>query len=263
LSRVYKQNQVILGEEKQVKIQVNPVMKFAENKYLDKTEQDPKNKHIYQDAETIVSEAKDEAYNILQNARIEYDKIINMAKEEGDAIISEAYKKSNEILEAARKEGYNKGLEQGQEAGLNEVDYIIEEAKEIKEGVLLEKKSMAKSLENEIIDLVISCVKKIINYELDKDHQLLLNLVKKGIEKCIYTDGLVIRVSTSDYEIVNSSINKIYMMTEGIDSIEVKKDPALKDGSIIIETTSGTVEASMQTQIIQIEQMFHDISKGE
>ena len=92
---------------------------------------------------------------------------------------------------------------------------------------------------------------------------MLLNLVESGIERCTYTDTLIIRVSENNYETVNSFKNKIYIMTEGIDNIEIKKDPALEDGSIIIETISGTVDAGLQTQITQIEQMFHDILKGE
>ena len=70
-------------------------------------------------------------------------------------------------------------------------------------------------------------------------------------------------MSENNYEIVNSSKDKIYIMTEGIDNIEIKKDSALEDGSIIIETISGTVDASLQTQITQIEQMFYDILKSE
>jgi len=264
LSRVYKQSQIVLGEEKIVKLQLQQVIKFDENKKNNnKLEDDQIDKQINEEAGTIIAKAKDEACIILQNAQLEYDAILNKAKEEEQQIISEAYTKSSEILESAKKEGYDEGFTRGEVAGLNEVDSIIEEAKEIKEGILLKKKTMAKSLEGEIIDLVVFCVKKVIDFEIENNHQLLLNLVKRGIEKCVYTDSLVIRVSTNDYETVNLSKNKIYIMTEGIDSIEIKKDPALNDGSIIIQTTSGTVEASLQTQIVQIEQMFHEILKGE
>jgi len=264
LSRVYKQSQIVLGEEKVVKLQIKQVIKFDESKAIDnKPEDNAISKRTNEDTGDIIAKAKYEAYKTLQDAQLEYDVILNNAKQEAEQIISEAYTKSNEILESAKKDGYDEGLSQGQEAGLNEVDSIIEEAKEIKQDILFKKNAMAKSLEGQIIDLVISCVKKIIDYEIEKDHQLLLNLVKRGIEKCVYTDSLVIRVSSNDYETVNLSKNKIYIMTEGIDSIEIKKDPALNDGSIIIQTTSGTVEASLQTQIVQIEQMFHEILKGE
>ncbi|HZK56891.1 MAG TPA: FliH/SctL family protein, partial [Clostridia bacterium] len=133
----------------------------------------------------------------------------------------------------------------------------------IKQNVLSGRKTVAKELEEQIVELIISCVKKVLNHELEKNHKLLLNLIENGIEKCTYTDSLIIRVGENDYETVNSSKNKIYIMTEGIDNIEIKKDPALEDGSIIIETVSGTVDASLQTQITQIEQMFYEILEGK
>ncbi len=263
MSKVYKHSQIVLGEEKIVELNIKPIIKFNENKEVDLTETSEIVNESIDNPEDIIQSAIEEAERILENAKLEREEILENAERERETVISEAYTKSNEILESAKEEGYSKGFLQGKEDGLKETDSIIEEAKEIKQNVLLEKKAVAKSLESEIIDLIISGIRKVIDHEVERDHQLLLNLVRKGIEKCIYTDSLIIRVSSNDYEVVNSSKNKIYIMTEGIDHIEVKQDPALKDGSIIIETISGTVEASIQTQIAQIEQMFYDILKGE
>lgn len=261
MSRVYKWDEITLGEEKIIKLKSSPIIKSTVNKTEEK--ESHIDAEVSKDAQTIIEEAKAQAVIIIEAAKTERDEIISRIQAEQESIISEAYTESNQILENARLEGYKQGLIDGKEAGLKAVDNLIEEAKEIKQNTLVEKKVEAKALEKQIIELVISCVKKVINYELEMDHKLLLNLVESGIEKCTYTDSLIIRVSVNDYEIVDSSKNKIYMMTEGIDNIEVKKDPALEDGSIIIETTSGTVDASLQTQIAQIEQMFHDILKGE
>lgn len=263
MSKVYKWNQITLGEEKVVKLKDSQIIKSNLNK-------DSKDKGGYRsdtqtskDPETIISEARAKADAIIKAAKLESEEVINRTQREQQAIISEAYTESNAILENARQKGYKEGMQKGQEAGLKTVDSLIEEAKQIKQNTLLEKKATAKQLEKEIIQLVISCVRKVIDYELEEDHRLLLNLVENGIEKCTYTDTLIIRVSENNYEVVNSSKNKIYIMTEGIDNIEIKKDPALKDGSIIIETVSGTVDASLQTQIAQIEQVFYEILRNE
>lgn len=265
MSRVYKRNEIILGEEKIIKLKASPVIKSNKNLDIPKESQNEDQLDIQAsiNAERVIEEAKAEAARLIEQAQLEYEEILNRAESERQAIISEAYTSANEILEKAKKEGYNEGLALGQEAGLNEMDSLIEEAKDIKQGALIEKKAMAKSLEGELIHLVLSCVKKVIDHEIEKDHKLLLNLIEKGIEKCTYTDSLIIRVSSEDYEVVSSSKNKIYMMTQGIDSIEIKKDPALNRGSILIETISGTVDASLETQITQIEKLFQDILKGE
>ena len=259
MSRVYKRDKIILGKEKVIKLKSSQMIKPDTDK-VSKNEEghqpDAKN------PQTIIDEAEARAGAIIRAAEIEHDEIINKTQAEQQSIIFEAYEESNKVLENARKKGYEQGISEGRETGLKTVENLIEETKQIKQCILSEKKTVAKELEEQIIELVIYCIKKIINYELEKDHELLLNLVESGIEKCTYTDSLTIRVSGNNYEAVNSSKDKIYIMTEGIDNIEVKKDLALEDGSIIIETVSGTVDASLQTQIAQIEQMFYDILRG-
>lgn len=263
MSRVYKSRDVILGEEKLVKLQTSQIIKFNNEKKEKKIIEPLEDRKTEVNIEVMLEFAQAEAAKIIDAAKANYNELMESAQEERETIISDAYTEGNKILENARLEGYKQGLIEGKDAGLKEMDALIEEATEIKHYALSEKETVARELEKEIVELVIFCVKKVINHEIQNDHQLLLNLVEKGIDKCTYTDSLIIRVSTSDYDVVNASKNKIYMMTEGIDRIEVKKDPALEDGRIIIETVSGTVDASLQTQITQIEQIFYDISRGE
>ncbi len=260
MSRVYKRDKIVLGEEKIIKLKSKHVIGFD-------TGEIPENKEKHQpdtkSPQMIIDEAEARAEAIIKAAEIERDEIISRTQTEQNLVISEAYEESNKVLENAREKGYEQGVLEGQEAGLKTVDNLIGEVKQIKQNILSEKKTIAKELEEQIIGLIISCVRKIINYELDADHRLLLNLVENGIEKCTYTNSLIVRVSENDYEVVNLYKDKIYIMTEGIDNIEIKKDPALEDSSIIIETVSGTVDASLQTQITQIEQMFYGVLEGE
>lgn len=262
MSKVYKRNEIILSEGKLVDIQISPIIRLNKEKEIDEISIDNM-KEIEKNAEVIIKEAKKESEKILQEIQLEYDEILSKAKEEEKNIISEAHTQANGILENAQQEGYVEGLKIGEEKGFEKMNSLIEEAKEIKQRTLEEKKVMAKSLEGEIIDLIITSIKKILSYELEENNALLLNLVEQGIQKCTYTESLIVRVNPNDYEIISSSKNKIYMMTEGISNIEVKEDPGLESNSIIIETESGTVNASMKTQMEHIEKTFYDILKGE
>ena len=256
MSKVYKWDEIVLSREKIVRFKNSQTTRPT----IDKALKDKKDHQSdIEDPKAIIDKAKERANAIIRAAEIECEETISRTRTEQQTIISEAYEESNNILENSRKKGYEQGVLEGREEGLRTVDNLIEEVKQMKQNVLSERKTVAKELEKQVIELIISCVKKILNHELERNHKLLLNLVENGIEKCTYTDSLIIRVGENDYETVNSSKNKIYIMTEGIDNIEVKKDPALEDGSIIIETVSGTVDASLQTQITQIEQMFYEI----
>lgn len=270
MSKIYKSKQIILGDEKTVKIKRNPIIKLNAERPKEKLRKDEKleNEEIENEEldllhREIKEEANKNAEKIIQDAKEKAEDIINKAEEEKETIISDSNEASKQIKEDAKKQGYSDGVLEGKTDGLNQMNKHIEEAKEIKQNALKEKKDTAKSLEKEMIQLVITSIKKIINHEIQEDHTLLLNLIEKGVEKSTYTESLTIRVNPEDYDTINSSKNKIYMMTQGIDSIEIKQDPGLKLNSIIIETGSGTINAGVETQITQIEQKFHEILKGE
>ncbi|AOY77320.1 FliH/SctL family protein [Clostridium formicaceticum] len=251
--RVYKSMEVILGDKKELEFQNQSITKQPNPLLVEAVEQQ----------ETPEEIAEKKAKETLEAADLEGKKIIENARKEAAVIIEAAYEDSKKILEDAKAQGYQEGLQRGQQEGYHEFQQLMEEAVAAKQEVYHFRKKLVKELEEEIIDLVVYCVKKVIDYALEENNEILLNLVKKGLEKCTFTEKLVIRVSEEGYEVLNSYKNKIYMMLEGIDSIEIKSDVALKKGSIIIETLSGKVDASIDVQIKQIETLFEEILRSE
>ncbi len=69
MSKVYKKDEVVLGDQKIVEFKINPIIKFSENEELDEQENEQKDtevdNHIIETANDIVEEAKVEADRIL------------------------------------------------------------------------------------------------------------------------------------------------------------------------------------------------------
>ncbi|MCC5912025.1 MAG: hypothetical protein JJT76_16520 [Clostridiaceae bacterium] len=254
--KVYKSVDVTLGLEKQLILQKQDIPQKTHNPLT-------KNADVLQHQENPIEAAKEEAEELLGNAKKEAEAILQKSQQEAESIIAEAYEDSKVILENAREEGYSEGIQLGKQEGYNTFQSMMDEAQTLKKETLKTKKDLAISLEQDIVDLVMDCIKKIINHEIKENKELLLNLIEKGLEKCTFTETLIIRVSEEDYEFVDSYKSRVYMMTEGIDELSVKSDAALKRGSVIIETLSGRIDSGIQTQINQIEVLFKDLLKGE
>ncbi|WP_090552324.1 FliH/SctL family protein [Natronincola ferrireducens] len=252
LYKVYKSREVIVGNTRAIEFIGDNIVHKKHDSLIVQEDKSKANKAMEERAKEILDAAELEAKELVENA-----------KREVDMIIEEAYQDAKDIYNKAKNEGYNEGLTLGRQKGYEEFHMLLEEAKTIKQGIYQTQKELAKSLETEIIDLVIYCVKKVIDYELDKNHELLLNLIEKGLQKCTFTETLVVRGNEKEYEVLNSYKSRIYMMTEGIDDLIIKKDLALKKGSIIIETLSGKIDASVDTQIKQIEGLFKELLKSE
>ena len=245
--------EVVVGNKKELKFK---------NENIVKPHDLPKTKATEEliDIEKVL---KEKSKSIIEGAEIEARTLLEDAEKRASLIIAQAEEDSGAILKKAENEGYNKGIELGRKTGYDEYQDILKEAKIIKQEAYNNQKKLAKDLEKEIINLIIYAIKKITDVELEENHELLLNLVKKGLDKSTFTDSLIIRVSQEEYELLNSHKNRIYMMTEGIDEIEIKRDAALQKGSVIIETPSGIIDSSIETQVKQVEKLFLELLKGE
>ncbi|RKD27789.1 flagellar assembly protein FliH [Caminicella sporogenes DSM 14501] len=189
------------------------------------------------------------------------------AEKEAERIINDAYEKAKQIIQNAREEGYEKGFEEGVregfEKGKKRADEIISEALNIKEEVMKFKENFIVDIERDVVDLVIKTIEKILNKKIKEDYDIIYGLIKAGLEKCAFTDSLVLRVSPDDYEFALEVKDKILALSENVTDIIIKQDKSLSKGSCIIDTSSGSVDSSIWTQFNQIKNTFEEILKGE
>ena len=110
--------------------------------------------------------ARQQSKQILEEADLRRTEIITNAKNEAALIIEEAYEDSKKIYENAKAEAYKEGIVKGEHKGYQEFQQLLKEATEIKKEIIQTKKRLAKELEEEIVDLVIFSIKKVIDFEL-------------------------------------------------------------------------------------------------
>ncbi len=206
---------------------------------------------------------KNEIDKKILEAEKDINKKLTNANKQAELIISEAYEDSKKIFENAKKEGYEEGFSKGQDEGRVKADKVIQEALEIKQNLIKTKKEMARKLEHQIVELVIDSVEKILSKKLDEEEDTILGLIKQGLDKCTYTDSLILRVSPQDYDYVVEVKDKILSLAENIEDITIKKDGSLKKGACILDTVSGSIDSSIKTQLDNIKKLFKELLGNE
>lgn len=259
MSRVLKSSQVILDKNTYKLPLFNPISNISldnSDTQLSNSENDDINEKNIEKDEAVISR-KIEEMNQL------YEETINNANAEANKIISEAYEKSEEIMEQSRHEGFLQGKNEGFEEGKLAADSIIQEALAIKKQTESNMKSLACELEEDIIKLTFSTVEKILNKKIEEEYDTILGLIKIGLEKCAFTENLVLRVSIDDYDFAISSKDKILALSQNINDITIVQDNSLGKGSCIIDTPSGSIDSSIETQFNQVKEMFEDLLRNE
>jgi len=206
-------------------------------------------------AEAIIADAKRQAEDIIEQARKQSDDILNNARNEAEI-----------IKETAEKKAYQKGYDEGYRKGKNDADKqyesIIKEAEAIKEQAAEEYKSTIEGMESEIIDIIIQIAKKVVSEELRLNKKTILSMVKEAFAKCTVKNGATLIVSSEDYDFIEEHREELLSNLNSIDNLEVRKDISLPMGTCIIETPYGTIDASVDKKMENIENAINKLTEG-
>lgn len=225
----------------------------------DKTNIIDQKEHLDNIKEKMIDDAKKEYDRIIKEAKSKADEMIWNAQVEYENSLEEAYAKSTKIIEDSQKKGYEEGFE----IGKNEANKLIQEAIDVKKEYYIQKDNLLLEIEDDVITLVMDICEKVIGKTLADDRETILSIITKGINSLNVKESLVIKVSPSDYDLVEMSKQKILAMANLVEDIKVKPDNTLEVGGCIIETSKGSVDTSVKTQLEEIDTLLKDLLNRE
>jgi len=158
-------------------------------------------------------------------------------------------------IAAAHKQGF----EEGQAAARQSVAGPLE-AMQTKLARTIEEATGARlryrrEAEQDIVALALAVARRILHRELTMAPEALLGLVKAALEKMEARELHRARVSREDAAMVR----KFFEQMGVPQSVEIIPDAALARGAVIFESSRGVLDASVDTQLAEIERGFADL----
>jgi flagellar assembly protein FliH len=111
--------------------------------------------------------------------------------------------------------------------------------------------------EEDTVRLAISIARRVLYRELACDPEALLGLVKASFQKCNARETHRLRLSPQDAATVRENRARLNLPP----AVEIVADGGLARGSAIFETSRGDLDASIDTQLGEIERGFTDVMK--
>lgn len=248
MSRIFKSTNVNLGQPLAVTIDEKELQIKRKMMTSDRSSS-PKGKDPASTASNIIERANSEANEILEKVTEQAEKALFDAKIEADLIKNDAI-----------KQGYQEGFQQGLESGKRETEDLARQALAIKEEVEAERDNLIKIMESQVVDIILESVKKIIGQELTTSKDYVVGMVSTALNKLSIGRQVTIRVSDQDYETLNEKKDEVIAGCKGISDIEVKEDLSLNSGDCIIETEHGDIDASVDKQIENYENVITELT---
>jgi type III secretion protein L len=172
---------------------------------------------------------------------MEAHEILERTRADAEAYRAETEAECAELRESAKKEGFQEGLVQ-----LNE--QII--------GLDQEKKRIRHEMNKLILPLALKAAKKIVAKELETTPETIVNIVLQALAPVLQNHRITIYVNKADKEILDAEKTRLREKLEQVESLSIKERDDVSPGGCIIETESGIINATIESQWRAIESAF-------
>ena len=225
------------------------------------------NAQVTADMETMASNMKEKAYanarDIVDTATREAGDILANARAEADALMKEAAHSLDQERAAVLLDAEARGYEIGMEKGNAEADAIIGKANDFKTETASEREAAIERLEPELVELIIRIVKKLISDTAKVNPQVVLHLIRQGLQQTSFTGDITLRVSNEDHDNVVSHKDELLKSVEGGANLKILKDVTLSAGDCLIETPFGIIDSSLDMQFEEVKESLRLILHDE
>src|SRR5579883_3164219 len=159
----------------------------------------------------------------------------------------------------AGRSNYQHGFEEGRKTARQEAERQIEAmtlqlARSIDELSGLRQRFRHEA-EEDVVALAVAIARRILHRELTVAPEALLGLLKAALDKMDAREVHRVRVSRLDAPLVAQHLDRMGLPRP----VEVVADPGLGRGAAVLESSRGALDASVETQLAEIERGFADL----
>jgi len=164
-------------------------------------------------------------------------------------------------IRAAYQQGHQEGLEEGRAAVRQEIGGKLE-AMNLRMARTIEEFSgmrqrFRQEAEEDVVALALAIARRILHRELTMAPETLLGLVKAALEKMEAREVTRVRIRPEDAAMVKQFLEKMGLPQQ----LEVVADASLERGAAILDSSRGALDASVGTQLAEIERGLADLVK--
>lgn len=110
--------------------------------------------------------------------------------------------------------------------------------------------------EEDLLKLAIMIARKVIQQEVSQAPKILGNIVSAAISDCSQLERITIRLNPSDYAVVAADRKGFFGTLCPDTQLILSPDETISHGGCVIDTTTGTIDARIETQLDEIYRRF-------
>jgi len=181
---------------------------------------------------------------------------LNQGKIAAAEIVKQASEEAKQIRQQAELQGRKDALEKARQSVKQEVDQqaatLLPALKSLVQELTTAKQVWLKQWEATALDVAVAIAEKVIRRELSQSPEISADLVKETLQLAAGNGEINIRLNPDD---LNSMENGQSLLVDELKKLarsQIAADPNLQRGDCIVETTFGSIDNRIDTQLQRI-----------
>jgi len=158
-------------------------------------------------------------------------------------------------VKAAHQRGFSEGETAAAQRAAQRVEPVIAALNNVIQELASTRKRFRAEAEGDTVKLAIAIARRVLHREVATDSEAILGLVIAAFQKLNARETHRLRVSPADAAVIQENRTRLQLPL----AVEITADHSLPSGSVIFETSRGEMDASVDTQLGEIERGFADI----
>lgn len=183
---------------------------------------------------------------------------------EAEMLINEAKQQAEAIREQARQNGWEDGYRGGHAQAEKEMWETLGafthemrgQVEKFLQTLQQEEENYFAGLEDQMLDLTLQIARKVVKDEVKQNPEVVRNVIRDALRR-VHGFGMVrIKVHPHDLSAARAARTTFLNIVEGIQGIEITEDRRVEQGSCVIETEHGMIDARLSVQMEEVERVL-------
>lgn len=162
------------------------------------------------------------------------------------------------LIKQAHEEGYQDGFTLGKKESLEQYNELINHANEIIHQATNDYHHTVESSEEMIIKLAVHTAGKILEQKIIDQPESFIPIVRTAINEIKDQLKITLYVHPNKYELVLQQKDELVEALDGDTQLSIYVDQDIKENDCIIEHPFGQIDASIDTQLMQIREALQE-----
>ena len=184
--------------------------------------------------------------------------LLRKARDRAEEIVRKGMDSARAAALEAEERGFEEGRKQGYAAGVREAQSRVDEAQRELDLAAEQRRAAIREAEPEVARLAIEVASLILKHEIMLDPAAAASLVRDAIGRVEDGTAVTVRVSPS-------SAAAMAHLCSGLEAngpdLRFEEDPALEPGDCMLETSRGTIDERISTQLERVAAAFGSVDR--